>query len=70
MPVEEAVYVGDRLRTDAMGAATAGLTGIWLARAGASAVGVADTDDAARLGVLRIDTLASLPGLFAALPGA
>ncbi|TFD59032.1 HAD family hydrolase [Cryobacterium suzukii] len=68
--VEETVYVGDRLRTDAMGAAAAGLTGVWLDRAGASAVNVADTDNAARLGVLRIDTLASLPGLFAALPGA
>ncbi|WP_104199631.1 HAD family hydrolase [Cryobacterium sp. Y29] len=84
VPVEEAVYVGDRLRTDALGAAAAGLTGVWLDRAGASAVGVGvgagvgggvgvgvgDADAAARLGVLRIDTLASLPGLFAALPGA
>jgi putative hydrolase of the HAD superfamily len=28
----EAVYVGDRLRTDAVGAASAGLTGVWLDR--------------------------------------
>ncbi|TFB68519.1 HAD family hydrolase [Cryobacterium sp. Hz9] len=70
VPVESAVYVGDRLRTDALGAAAAGLTGVWLDRAGASAVGPADTDDAARLGVLRIDTLTRLPGLFAALPKA
>ncbi|WP_104191180.1 HAD family hydrolase [Cryobacterium sp. Y82] len=78
VPVEEAVYVGDRLRTDAVGAAAAGLTGVWLDRAGASAAAaagvaaaaVADTNDAARLGVLRIDTLASLSGLFAARLGA
>ncbi|WP_241983805.1 HAD family hydrolase [Cryobacterium luteum] len=37
VPVSEAVYVGDRLRTDAVGAAAAGLTGVWLDRAGASA---------------------------------
>jgi putative hydrolase of the HAD superfamily len=33
----DAVYVGDRLTTDAVGAAQAGLTGVWLARTGASA---------------------------------
>ena len=70
VPVEETVYVGDRLRTDAMGAAAAGLTGVWLDRAGASAVDVDETGDAARLGVLRINTLTSLPALLAALPGA
>lgn len=32
----EAAYVGDRLATDAIGAADAGLTGVWLARHGAS----------------------------------
>ncbi len=31
-----AAYVGDRLRTDAIGAAAAGLTGVWLDRRGAS----------------------------------
>ena len=61
-----AVYVGDRLRTDAIGAATAGLTGIWLDRTGASATAaVPDTDraEAARLGVQRIETLTELPPL-------
>jgi putative hydrolase of the HAD superfamily len=32
---EHTVYVGDRLRTDAIGAAAAGLTGVWLDRTGA-----------------------------------
>jgi putative hydrolase of the HAD superfamily len=31
---ENALYVGDRLRTDAVGAASAGLTGVWLNRFG------------------------------------
>ena len=31
-PPERAVYVGDRLRTDAIGAAQAGLLGVWLNR--------------------------------------
>ena len=76
VPVSEAVYVGDRLRTDALGAAAAGLTGVWLDRAGASAAPVNPADnairspreaagpdsiEAARLGVLRIETLAALP---------
>ncbi|TFD65637.1 HAD family hydrolase [Cryobacterium ruanii] len=63
VPVEEAVYVGDRLRTDAVGAATAGLTGVWLDRAAASAAPISPTDavDASRLGILRIETLAELP---------
>lgn len=62
VPVEQAVYVGDRLRTDALGAAAAGLTGVWLDRAGASAAPVAPVDkvDAARLGILRIATLTGL----------
>ncbi|TFC19150.1 HAD family hydrolase [Cryobacterium algoritolerans] len=56
----EAAYVGDRLRTDAIGAAAAGLTAIWLDRRDA-AVDPADAADAARLGVLRITGLAGLP---------
>ncbi|MGX5680842.1 HAD family hydrolase [Schumannella luteola] len=32
VPPETAAYVGDRLETDAVGAASAGLTGVWLAR--------------------------------------
>ncbi len=36
VPPGQALYVGDRLHTDAIGAAEAGLTGVWLARDGAS----------------------------------
>ncbi|WP_174776422.1 MULTISPECIES: HAD family hydrolase [unclassified Cryobacterium] len=62
VPVSEAVYVGDRLRTDALGAAAAGLTGVWLDRATASAVPLTPADKiaAARLRILRIETLAEL----------
>jgi len=80
-PVEAAVYVGDRLHTDAVGAAAAGLTGVWLDRAAASAGPVApataappvaavtptDHDDASRLGVVRIEDLQALPTLLALL---
>lgn len=55
----DAVYVGDRLRTDAIGAAEAGLTGIWIDRLGAA------TDDeaaaAAAAGVRVIRGLDELP---------
>ena len=61
----EAVYVGDRLRTDAIGAAAAGLTGVWLDRNGAAAPDV-DTAEADRLGVIRISGLAALPEALAA----
>ncbi|MEV3921691.1 HAD family hydrolase [Actinomadura coerulea] len=50
-----AAYVGDRLVTDAQGAATAGLTGVWLDRSG-------DPPPRA-LDVARITTLAALPAL-------
>ncbi len=58
----EAAYVGDRLGTDAIGAARAGLTGVWIDRrdAGASEEELAVADE---LGVLRITTLAQLPPL-------
>jgi putative hydrolase of the HAD superfamily len=59
-------YVGDRLATDAVGAAHAGLTGVWLDRAGARV-----SDELAALsaesGVIRITSLAELPA--ALLPG-
>jgi putative hydrolase of the HAD superfamily len=55
-----AVYVGDRLHTDAIGATAAGLTGIWLDRAGV------DGEDPG--GILTIHTLLELPPLLAALP--
>lgn len=52
---EETVHVGDKLGTDACGARDSGLTGVWLARAGA---GEADTS-----GVHVIDSLDVLPEL-------
>jgi len=55
-----AVYVGDRLRTDAIGAAAAGLTGVWIDRRAAS-VAPADAADAARLAVRRLTGLKALP---------
>ncbi|MDJ0348072.1 HAD family hydrolase [Cryobacterium sp. PH29-G1] len=64
VPVDAAVYVGDRLRTDALGAAAAGLTGVWLDRA-APSVSSVDAASAARLGVLRIEKLADLCAVLA-----
>lgn len=61
-----AVYVGDRLHTDAIGAADAGLTGVWLDRLGAA------TEDelaaAAASGVLVVRSLNELPRLLASGP--
>ncbi|SEB37597.1 putative hydrolase of the HAD superfamily [Paramicrobacterium humi] len=69
----EALYVGDRLITDAAGAASAGLTGVWLNRFGEElpegAIGHGhDSDaDAAAIarehGVTTITSLAELPAL-------
>ncbi|WP_394551091.1 HAD family hydrolase [Agromyces sp. MMS24-JH15] len=61
----DAAYVGDRLRTDAIGAAAAGLTGIWLNRTGAAA----DPDDAAEAAALGVLELHALDGLVGALEG-
>jgi putative hydrolase of the HAD superfamily len=58
----DAAYVGDRLRTDAIGAASAGLTGVWLDRR-AAPVSREEEAEATRLGVRRIVTLADLPSL-------
>jgi putative hydrolase of the HAD superfamily len=56
-----AAYVGDRLRTDAIGASAAGLTGVWLDRLG---TGSANELAAARVsGVPVIRTLAELPAV-------
>ncbi|WP_286329429.1 HAD family hydrolase [Agromyces marinus] len=67
-PVSGAAYVGDRLRTDAIGAAEAGLVGVWLNRSGEHP---AETDAAAAraAGVLEIRTLAELAPLLAARLG-
>ncbi|WP_223694484.1 HAD family hydrolase [Leifsonia poae] len=61
---DEAVYVGDRLRTDAIGAASAGLTGVWLNRTGLAPDPV-DALDAATVGVHTLTSLAELPPLLA-----
>jgi len=61
---EQAVYVGDRLRTDAIGAARAGLTGVWLNRR--DAVPSPDDElDAVTAGVHTIHSLAELAPLLA-----
>jgi len=61
------VYVGDRLRTDAIGAAAAGLTGVWLDRVGPAGPPPPEADlaDARALGVIRLSTLTALPDLLA-----
>lgn len=58
-----AVYVGDRLETDAIGAASAGLIGVWLCRGRAPAL--REEEDAHAHGVRIIHSLTELPSLFA-----
>jgi putative hydrolase of the HAD superfamily len=58
-PPEQAVYVGDRLRTDAIGAAQAGLLGVWLNRRGERAE-AGESDEARALGVREIRGLDEL----------
>lgn len=60
----EAAYVGDRLRTDAIGAAAAGLTGVWLNRGGTTPA-PEDAAEADALGVRRIHGLDELVGALA-----
>ena len=57
----DACYVGDRLRTDAVGAAEAGLLGVWLDRPGVATA--EDRAEASAAGVPVIRTLAELPTL-------
>ncbi|MDQ1596810.1 MAG: putative hydrolase of the superfamily [Microbacteriaceae bacterium] len=59
----DAVYVGDRLATDAIGAAEAGLIGVWLDRPRAATD--AQRELAAASAVLVIDSLEALPALLA-----
>ncbi|HEV7622970.1 MAG TPA: HAD family hydrolase, partial [Amnibacterium sp.] len=59
---EQCVYVGDRLRTDAIGATVAGMTGVWLDR-GVAAPPQDDLAEARRLGVPALSGLGDLPGL-------
>jgi putative hydrolase of the HAD superfamily len=58
----DAVYVGDRLHTDALGAVGAGLRGIWIDRLGAT---TAQREEASAAGVSIIRNLAELPALLA-----
>jgi len=60
---EAACYVGDRLRTDAVGAASAGLLGVWLDRPGVATPD--ELTDASAAGVPVIRSLAELPPLLA-----
>lgn len=62
-PVSWVAYVGDRLATDAIGAARAGLIGVWLNRFGVEP-SAEEAADAAAVGVIEI---ASLDELSAAL---
>ena len=57
----DALYVGDRLQTDAIGATSAGLAGVWIDRS--SAASAAELDAAAAAGVRVIHSLAELPTL-------
>lgn len=65
VPAAEAVYVGDRLRTDAIGAASVGMTGVWLNRHGIDP-SAPDRAEADALGVRTIRSLAELPTLLSA----
>lgn len=58
-----AVYVGDRLHTDAIGARGAGLGGVWIDRAGSATA--AQLAEAAAAGAPVIHSLAELPALLA-----
>lgn len=62
VPPASVAYVGDRLTTDAIGAAAAGLVGVWVNRGAASAH---EVRSAAASGVRTIATLAELPPLLA-----
>jgi putative hydrolase of the HAD superfamily len=64
VPVGQAMYVGDRLATDAIGAARAGLAGVWLDRLGATADETAAAEVA---GVSVIHSLREVPGLVRSL---
>lgn len=55
---DEAVYVGDRLRTDAIGARSAGLAGVWIDRRGEATT--AQRAEAAAAGVHVVRSLAEL----------
>jgi len=58
---DDCVYVGDRLRTDAIGAVSAGMAGIWIDRG--RTAGAEELAEAAEHGVTIIHSLSELPGL-------
>ncbi|WP_448809303.1 HAD family hydrolase [Agromyces bauzanensis] len=64
-PVSAAAYVGDRLHTDAVGAADAGLVGVWVNRRGEQPSDV-DLAAARAAGVVEIRGLAELPAVLGA----
>ena len=57
------MYIGDRLRTDAIGAVAAGLTGVWIDRACSATA--EQVSEAVAAGAHVIHTLAELPELLA-----
>jgi putative hydrolase of the HAD superfamily len=59
----EAMYVGDRFATDALGAAAAGLIGVWIDRAGAATSAQRAEADAAGVQIIR--SLDELPEIVA-----
>jgi putative hydrolase of the HAD superfamily len=63
-PVSAAAYVGDRLRTDAIGAARAGLVGVWLNRHGVQPADdeAAEAIDAGVVQIHGLDELAAQLG--------
>lgn len=63
VPAAEAVYVGDRLDTDALGAVRAGLTGVWIDRHGSATA--EELALAADHGAHVIRSLDELPALLA-----
>jgi putative hydrolase of the HAD superfamily len=74
VPRARAIYVGDRLHTDAIGAARAGLVGVWLNRTGTRSADsrpdsefADDLEAAAAADVRVIASLTDLPALVAGL---
>ncbi|CAN5349808.1 HAD family hydrolase [soil metagenome] len=63
VPVAGACYVGDRLRTDALGAVAAGMLGVWLDRRGIASA--EERAEASVAGVPIIHSLSELPALLA-----
>jgi putative hydrolase of the HAD superfamily len=61
-------YVGDRVRTDAVGAHAAGMLGIWLDRGDARNPVTDGAEGEPPAGVARIHSLSELPALVASLP--